>query len=236
MRDPGAGAAALAVVIPALQEAQRLPLLLADLAAAAHIVQELIVVDGGSSDATARIARLAGARLLHGTPGRGAQLALGVQASNAPWLLLLHADARLPPDWADRLRTAIQADPDGAWAFRLAIDGRDPRLRWLEAAVQLRSRWRRLPYGDQGLLLSRRLLNAAGGVAPLPLMEDLDLILRLRRFAAIRLLPVALRVDGRRWRRLGIVRTALANAALRRAWRRGVPAAELARRYYGQPP
>ena len=236
MRDPGAGAAALAVVIPALQEARRLPLLLADLAAAANLLQEVIVVDGGSSDATARIARLAGARLVRCAPGRGAQLALGVQASTAPWLLLLHADARLPPDWADRLRNAIQTDPDGVWAFRLAIEGRDPRLRWLEVAVQLRSRWRRLPYGDQGLLLSRRLLNAAGGVAPLPLMEDLDLILRLRRLASIRLLPVALRVDGRRWRRLGIVRTALANAALRRAWRRGVPATELARRYYGQPP
>ncbi|MFN9693165.1 MAG: TIGR04283 family arsenosugar biosynthesis glycosyltransferase [Synechococcaceae cyanobacterium] len=223
----------LAVVIPCLQEAQRLPRLLADLAAAADLVRELVVVDGGSSDATARIALLGGARLLRCAPGRGGQLALGVAATTAPWLLLLHADARLPQGWARWLSAAIRADPEAAWAFRLAINARDPRLRLVEWAVVWRSRWRQLPYGDQGLLLSRRLLNAAGGVPTLPLLEDLVLIQRLRRHAPIRLLPVALRVDGRRWRRLGVWRTALANAAIRRAWRRGVPAAELARRYYG---
>ena len=81
--------------------------------------------------------------------------------------------------------------------------------------------------------MSRQLLSAAGGVAPLPLLEDLELMLRLRRLAPIRLLPLALRVDGRRWRQLGVWRTALANAAVRRAWRRGVPAATLAAQYYG---
>ena len=227
-------APALAVVIPSLQEAQRLAPLLADLAPAADLVRELVVVDGGSSDATARIALLGGARLLRCARGRGGQLALGVAATTAPWLLLLHADARLPPDWAHWLRAAIDADPGAAWAFRLAIDARDPRLRLVEWAVNWRSRWRQLPYGDQGLLLSRQLLTAAGGVAPLPLLEDLELIERLRGLAPIRLLPVPLRVDGRRWQRLGVWRTALANAAIRRAWRRGVPAAELAGRYYGR--
>ena len=222
----------LAVVIPALQEAQRLPLLLADLAADDDLVRELVVVDGGSSDATATIAMLGGARLLRCAPGRGGQLALGVAATTAPWLLLLHADARLPADWFLGLRAAIRADPEAAWAFRLAIEARDPRLRLVEWAVQWRSRSRGLPYGDQGLLLSRQLLTAAGGVAPLPLLEDLELILRLRRLAPIRLLPMALRVDGRRWRRLGVWRTAMANAAIRRAWRRGIPEGELARRYY----
>ena len=192
-----------------------------------------VVVDGGSGDATARAAGLAGARVLRTPPGRGGQLRAGVAATAAPWLLLLHADARLPPDWVACLRQAIRRDPQAAWAFRLAIAGRDPRLRWLEGAVQLRCRWRQLPYGDQGLLLSRHLLNAAGGIAPLPLMEDLELVLRLRRLAPIRLLPLALRVDGRRWQRLGIWRTAWTNAGLRRAWRRGVPTAELARQYYG---
>jgi rSAM/selenodomain-associated transferase 2 len=236
LHPPPAIAPPLAVVIPSLQEAQRLALLLADLAPAADLVRELVVVDGGSSDATARIALLGGARLIRCSRGRGGQLALGVAATSAPWLLLLHADARLPRHWAHRLRAAIWADPGAAWAFRLAIDGRDPRLRLVEWTVHWRSRWRQLPYGDQGLLLSRKLLTAAGGVAPLPLLEDLDLIQRLKRLAPIRLLPVALLVDGRRWQRLGVWRTALANAAIRRAWRRGVPAAELARRYYGRRP
>lgn len=236
LQGQASAAPALAVVIPSLQEAQRIALLLADLAPAADLVRELVVVDGGSSDATARIALLGGARLLRCARGRGGQLALGVAATTAPWLLLLHADARLPPDWAACLRAAISADPAAAWAFRLAIDGRDPRLRLVEWTVHWRSRWRHLPYGDQGLLLSRQLLTAAGGVAPLPLLEDLELIQRLKRLAPIRLLPTVLRVDGRRWQRLGVWRTALANAAIRRAWRRGVPAAELARRYYGRRP
>jgi hypothetical protein len=102
--------------------------------------------------------------------------------------------------------------------------------------VGLRSRWRRLPYGDQGLLLSRRLHEAAGGIAPLPLMEDLEFVQRLRRHGRISLLPLALLVNGRRWRRLGVWQTLLANARLRRAWRRGAPVEQLLERYYRSSP
>jgi hypothetical protein len=105
----------------------------------------------------------------------------------------------------------------------------------VEAAVWLRSLCWQLPYGDQGLLLSRRQLVAVGGIRPLPLMEDLDLVQRLRRQVPIRLLPLALRVDGRRWRRLGVWRTCWSNWRLRRAWRRGVPAPILAQIYRGGP-
>jgi hypothetical protein len=105
----------------------------------------------------------------------------------------------------------------------------------VEASVWLRSLWRQLPYGDQGLLLSRRQLVAVGGIRPLPLMEDLELVQRLRRQVPIRLLALALRVDGRRWRRLGVLRTSWTNWRLRQAWRRGVPAAILAELYRGGP-
>ncbi|MEB3199404.1 MAG: TIGR04283 family arsenosugar biosynthesis glycosyltransferase [Synechococcaceae cyanobacterium] len=223
----------LSVVIAARDEAARLPLLLADLAAASPPPLELVVVDGRSRDATARLARLAGARVLSCPPCRGAQQALGVAATAAPWLLLLHADARLPQGWERTVQQAMDRGTHGAWAFRLAIAGDGPGLRLVELAVLLRCRWRRLPYGDQGLLLPRTLLQAAGGLRPLPLMEDLDLVLRLRRLGPLQLLPAALRVDGRRWRRLGIWRVSLSNARLRRAWRAGVPAEELAARYYG---
>jgi len=225
----------LAVVIPAYQEAARLPGLLAQLAQAPHLVAEVVVVDAGSDDATVLVARLAGAQVLRSEANRGRQLALGVAASSAPWLLLLHADARLPVGWARALAQAMAGGDHQAWAFRLAIDGADPALRWVEAAVGLRCRWRQLPYGDQGLLLSRRQLAAVGGIRPLPLMEDLDLVLRLRRQVPIRLLPLALRVDGRRWRRLGVLRTSWSNWRLRRAWRRGVPAPILAELYRGAP-
>ena len=226
---------ALAVVIPALNEAQRLPLLLADLALAPPaLLAERLVVDGGSSDATALAAQLAGARLLRSAPGRGAQLRAGVAATTAPWLLLLHADARLPSGWAEAIARAI-ATPQGlggcAWCFDLAVDGAGWSLRLLEQAVAWRTHWRRLPYGDQGLLLPRALLQRCGGIAPLPLMEDLELVLRLRRQASIRSLGLPLRVDGRRWRRLGVLGCAWRNAALRRAWRRGHDPVALARSY-----
>jgi len=233
----------LAVVIPALEEAARLPLLLADLAAAPPgLIAERVLVDGGSRDGSDRLAQLAGARLIRSAAGRGAQLQRGIAATTAPWLLLLHADARLQPGWAQAVAVAIAPPPagssavDAAWCFDLAVEGAGLKLRLLELAVAWRSRWRQLPYGDQGLLLPRRLLETAGGIAPLPLMEDLDLVLRLRRCAAIRSLGLPLTVDGRRWRRLGVLGTARRNAALRRAWRRGCGVEELAARYYGGTP
>jgi rSAM/selenodomain-associated transferase 2 len=223
----------LSVVIAARNEAPRLPSLLADLGALTWPLGEVVVVDGHSDDGTATLARLAGARVCHGAPCRGAQLAAGVAASGGSWLLLLHADARLPANWRELVGGALGQGEATAWAFHLAIDGPGPQLRLVETLVGLRSRWRGLPYGDQGLLVSRRALEAAGGIAPIPLMEDLDLVLRLGRRGPIRLLPAALRVSARRWRRLGLLATALANARLRRAWRRGESPQRLAQRYYG---
>jgi rSAM/selenodomain-associated transferase 2 len=226
----------IAVVIAARNEAPRLPLLLADLAAAPQLLGEILVVDGASADATARVAALAGAAVRACPPGRGRQLALGVASTACPWLLLLHADARLALGWDRAVKAALdQADQpvEAAWYFDLAIAAAHPALRLVELAVALRSRWRQLPYGDQGLLVPRRLLARAGGVAPIPLMEDLELMLRLRRFSRLRPLGARLQVDGRRWQALGVWQTALANARLRRAWRRGIPPEALASRYYG---
>jgi rSAM/selenodomain-associated transferase 2 len=225
------GTGPLSVIIPVRNEARGLPPLLADLATAPELVAEVLVVDGGSQDASPRVARLAGARVLASSPGRGGQLRCGIEASGAPWLLLLHGDVRLPGGWAASVARAIAGGDGCAWAFRLAIEGSDPSLRLVEFGVTLRSRWRSLPYGDQGLLLSRALHDRAGGLAPLPLMEDLEFVGRLRRQAPIRLLPGALRVSGRRWRQLGVWQTALTNARLRRAWRRGVGPELLAQRY-----
>lgn len=238
-----AGAAAmtapLAVVIPCLQEAQRLPLLLADLAAAPPgLIAEQLVVDGGSTDGSGSLASLAGAHGIRSAPGRGLQLQRGVASTSAPWLLLLHADARLPQGWGTAVARAIDAGATApeplAWCFDLAVAQAGLGLRLLERAVAWRTRLRQLPYGDQGLLLPRSLLEACGGIQPLPLMEDLDLMLRLRRQATVRSLGLALQVDGRRWRRHGVLGTAWRNAGLRRAWRRGVSADQLAARYYGR--
>jgi rSAM/selenodomain-associated transferase 2 len=229
-----AAAPPLSVIVPVRNEAGRLPLLLADLGRAPRLVREVLVVDGGSEDRTPLLARLGGALTLMAGGGRGPQLACGAERAAAPWLLLLHADVRLPAAWPAAVAAALAQGEEAAWAFGLRIDAGGAALRLVELAVRLRSRWAGLPYGDQGLLLPRRLLEAVGGVPPLPLMEDLELVRRLRVRARIRGLDGAVRVDARRWRRLGVWRTAIANSRLRRAWRRGVPAAELAARYYGR--
>ena len=222
----------LAVVIPALNEAQRLPLLMADLAQAPPtLIRELVLVDGGSGDGTPLIARLAGAQVVQSPAGRGQQLRRGISGTTAPWLLLLHADARLCHDWPLVVQRALQQAP-AAWAFDLAIDAPGLSLRLLELAVRLRSRWRQLPYGDQGLLVPRTVLEQAGGMPALALMEDLLLIQRLRAITRVRSLQRPLQVDGRRWQRHGVIGTAWRNAQLRRAWRRGISADQLARRYY----
>lgn len=212
----------LSVVIVTLNEAAGLPLLLADLTRAPELVGELLVVDGGSRDGTPGVAALAGARVIHSPAGRGMQLARGVAASTGAWILLLHGDARLPADWPGVVMGAMAQARRHAWAFRLGIAGPGPGLRLVELLVSLRSRLRSLPYGDQGLLIERTWLAAAGGITPLPLMEDLELAERLRRRQAIGLLPAAVTVSARRWQRLGVLRTSLTNARLRRAWRRGV--------------
>ena len=221
--SPGATVLApLDVVIAVRNEHRGLPPLLADLARApSGLVRDVLVIDGGSSDGSQRLARLAGARVQSAEAGRGRQLVQGVAASGAPWLLLLHGDARLPPHWPELVAAAI-----------IAVS--DPRLQLVAWAANGRSRWRQLPYGDQGLLLARSLYAAAGGLAPLPLMEDLEFVLRLRCHGPIRLLDGALSVDGRRWQRLGIWRTTWSNARLRRRWRRGMDPTLLAAEYYGQ--
>ena len=236
----------LAVVIAVRNEAERLPLLLADLNHGELPLAEVVVVDGASSDATATVARLAGARVVRADPSRGGQLALGASLTQAHWLLFLHGDGRLPAGWDRAVARAVAgpvagglANPESndlgasAWYFRLTIDASLPALRLVEWAVALRSQWRQLPYGDQGLLVSRRCYLQAGGFAGMPLMEDLDFIQRLHPHGRLRCLGVSLRVDGRRWIERGVWTVGWSNWLLRRAWRRGVGVQELVSRYYG---
>jgi glycosyltransferase involved in cell wall biosynthesis len=221
----------LAVVIPALNEAAHLPLLLAQLVEMPALVAEVLVVDGGSSDGTGAIARLAGARVTALAGGRGAQLAEGARQTTAPWLLFLHGDTRLPPAWGAAVTRALASPPAG-WYFQLQIEAAGLGLTLLQMGVALRSSWLQRPYGDQGLLVRRDQYLAAGGFRPLPLMEDLDLVERLAGQLPLRCLGPGLLVAGRRWRRLGLLGCLWQNWRLRRAWRQGVGAETLAQRYY----
>ena len=214
------------VVIPTLNAARTLGGTLDGLTSAVH---EVIVVDGGSGDATCDIARDGGARLMFGQRGRGAQIGLGVAAAATPWLLILHADTFFAPGWIEAAQ-AHTGDPGRAGYFRFALDSADPRARRLERLVAWRCRVLALPYGDQGLLISRRLLAEVGGVRPLPLMEDVDFVRRLgrRRLAA---LPVAAITSAERWRRHGWQRRSARNLACLALYLCGVPLKFIARLY-----
>ncbi|MGC8475276.1 MAG: TIGR04283 family arsenosugar biosynthesis glycosyltransferase [Acetobacteraceae bacterium] len=216
----------ISVVTPALNAARRIGATLAAVAAAG----ERIVVDGGSTDATAALARAAGARVLSAPRGRGGQLAAGIAAARLPWLLLLHADTVLTAEWPAAATRLIATGPARAGYFRLRLDSPDPRARRLERAVALRCRMLALPYGDQGLLIHRDLLAAAGGIRPLPLMEDVDLIRRLGR-ARLCALDAAAVTAADRWERDGWLRRSARNLACLAGWFAGIPPSRLARWY-----
>ena len=133
------------VVIPALNAATTLPATLATIGR--HAV---VVVDGGSSDATVAIARNAGARVLAAPRGRGSQLAAGIAAVATPWVLLVHADTRLAPGWRDAVARHIECAPGRAGYFSFVVDSADPRARRLERLVAWRCRALALPYGRSG--------------------------------------------------------------------------------------
>ncbi len=217
----------LSVVIPALNVATVLP---GTLAALGSAPAEVLVVDGGSWDGTRQVATAAGARVLGAPRGRGGQLAAGVAAASRPWLLLLHADTRLAPDWLAVATAHMQAAPNRAAYFRFALDSDDRRARRLERLVAWRCRTLALPYGDQGLLLHRDLLCAVGGVRPLPLMEDVDLVCRLGRHRLVGLQAAAV-TSAAKWRRDGWYRRSARNLACLSLYFAGVPPRLIARLY-----
>jgi rSAM/selenodomain-associated transferase 2 len=204
----------LSIIIPTLNAAALLPRTLAVLG---H-VPEIIIVDGGSIDETVAIAAASGARVLTAQRGRGTQIVAGIAAATYPWLLLLHADTSLSPNWA----AAAHVTTAQAGYFRFVLDSHDPRARWLERLVAWRSRVLGLPYGDQGLLIHRDLLRAVGGMKPLPLMEDVDLIRRIGRSKLVPLAADAI-TSARKWETHGYLRRSARNLLCLSLWFAGVP-------------
>ncbi len=173
----------ISVVIPTLNAERSLAYCLARLVPGAMtgLVREVVIADGGSSDETLRIANATGANFVTAPRGRGSQLAAGAEAARSDWLLFLHADTVLDPGWESEVAEFIErAGPDRAAAFRFALDDFGRAARRLEKLVALRCWLFGLPYGDQGLLISKRLYRKIGGYRPMPLMEDVDIVRRLR--------------------------------------------------------
>ncbi|PZV04652.1 MAG: glycosyltransferase [Leptolyngbya sp.] len=229
---------AISVVIPALNEARQLPAVLDRLRAAnfANSI-EVIVVDGGSVDGTAEVAEAQGARVVRATPGRSHQLNCGAAVVTGPLLLFLHADTCLPEGFDRTIRQTLAQPGVVAGAFRLAIDGPGRGLRWVEWGVNLRSRLLQMPYGDQAIFLKAEVFDKLGGFPDLPMMEDFELVRRLRQVGRVAIAPAAVVTSDRRWRTLGILRTTLANQAMIAGYLLGIDPHKLARwyRHLGKP-
>jgi rSAM/selenodomain-associated transferase 2 len=219
------------VVIPALNEAQALPALLGDLRDLALVRPvDVFVVDGGSSDGTGERAAAGGARLLHTSRGRANQLNAGAMAGRGDWLLFLHADSRLGREARGAVVAATETEAAvEAAVFRFAIDLPGFWRRLIETGQAIREALSGLAYGDQGLLIRRRLFEEVGGYPNLPLMEDVAMIRAVRRRTRITRLPAPLVTSGRRYRHGGVMRTWLRHTALISLYLMGVSPRRLAR-------
>ncbi|MHC4884937.1 MAG: TIGR04283 family arsenosugar biosynthesis glycosyltransferase [Planctomycetota bacterium] len=198
-------APAISVIIPALDEAQRV-------AAAVHSVighgNECIVVDGGSGDDTRKRASQVGATVIESPPGRGRQMNHGAELAGGEILIFLHADTLLPENFAEAVKTCCADSGCAGGAFRLQFDESSARASMVAAWANLRSRFLLLPFGDQALFCRREIFQTIGGFPAWPSLEDLELVCRLRRQGGLILLPVAVTSSFRRWREQGFWRTA----------------------------
>lgn len=178
----------ITVVIPTLNAERELTRTMAALvpAVVTGLVRRVVIADGGSSDDTLQMADIAGADVVASDRGRGVQLAKGAAQVSTPWILFIHADTILERGWEKDVSSFLELVDSGrrpvsAAAFRFSLDDFGLRPRILEKLVDFRCLLFRLPYGDQGLLISKQLYNEIGGFRDMPLMEDIDLIKRLGR-------------------------------------------------------
>lgn len=224
--------APLSIVIPTLNASAEIGPTLAALTEGLGegLIAELILTDGGSSDDIAAVAEAAGARLVTGPPGRGGQLARGVAAARAPWLLILHADSRPEPGWVAAVQAHLTDAPEAAAYFDLRFDAQGALPRMVAGWANLRARLFRLPYGDQGLLISRALYTKSGGYPEIPLMEDVALARALK--GPLRPLRHKVTTSAARYQRDGWLRRGARNLGTLLLYLLGRDPARLAAKYH----
>jgi rSAM/selenodomain-associated transferase 2 len=219
----------ISVIVPTLNEQAQLQATLSQVYLADG--DELIVVDGGSTDATVALARQFTPLVLSSPPSRARQMNSGARLAKGDILLFLHADTRLPGDALDAVRTVMQRPDIVGGAFRLAFLPATPALRLIAWGTNMRTRLGRLPYGDQALFMRRQLFEALGGYADVPFLEDVKLVQALRRHGKLALLPQLVHTSGRRWLQDGVVYTTVRNNLLMVCYFCGVSPATLKRWY-----
>ena len=223
----------VSAIIPALNEAAHIAATLQSVCAGRP--HEIILVDGGSTDETRAIAEAAGATVLRSKPGRARQMNAGAARATGNVFLFLHADTLLPNDWTRIVQGTLGQPGVVAGSFGFRIAERFAGRRLVEWTTNLRSRWFQNPYGDQTQFLRRALFEEFGGFADLPIMEDYELNQRLRKRGRVATSSAAAITSGRRWKKLGVIRTTLINKVIITGYHFGVCPHKLARFYRRAP-
>ena len=221
----------ICVVIPTYNAAEGLASLLVQLRGKAD---RIVVADGDSDDATIAIAA-PHALIAAGAFGRGQQLALGASwAGEADWLLFIHADNRLPENWENSVKRHINRHPSAVGYFQYRADAKGFWPRFMSFWVGMRCHWWGLPYGDQGVLISRDMYDAVGGYPAQDLFEDVAIIDAIKaQFGRTKLRPLKghIEIDVSKYEREGIWARGRKNLKLLKAYRRGEDVAALTERY-----
>ena len=225
--------APISIIIPAYNAEANLPDCLASLMPGLEdgLIREVILVDGGSDDHTTKIAESTGANVLIAPEkGRSAQLRHGADNARGDWLLFLHADTTLSPEWVDRTGAHITERPNKAAAFTLAYRSDHPMAKTIARRANWRSRVLSLPYGDQGLLISRALYDEVGGFPKIPVMEDVEIIRAIGK-KRLTILSAEARTDASKYERDGWRKRSWHNAALITRYLLGASPEKLAKHY-----
>lgn len=226
----GTMTAPVSIIIPTLNSVQGLGPTLASVyeGVSSGLVCEVIFADGGSDDEIGKLAGDLGAELVRSPKGRGTQMAAGAKASRGEWLLFLHSDTALSEGWAHDIRKHMVECHDHPGYFRLAFDAKGFAPWFVSGWANIRAALFGLPYGDQGLLVSRLEYNRAGGFDNIPLMEDVQLVRRLprpRRMGATAI------TSAERYQSDGWFRRGLRNLTILLLYFLGAPPENLAKRY-----
>ncbi|MDJ0596952.1 MAG: TIGR04283 family arsenosugar biosynthesis glycosyltransferase [Pleurocapsa sp. MO_226.B13] len=222
----------ISIIIPVLNEAAIIKSTLDRLQDNANL--EVIVVDGGSQDNTVIIVREMGVKVITASGGRSAQMNAGAKIAQGDILLFLHGDSKLPPEFFSLTLKTLKQPKAIAGAFELAIEGEARSLRWIELLVKMRSHLFSLPYGDQGIFITKQAFAEVGGFPNLPIMEDFELIQRLKKKGNIAIAPAAVTTSGRRWQKLGVWKTTLINQLIIAGYYLGISPTKLSKFYRQQ--
>ena len=222
----------ISIIIPTINEANNLPLLLSDLS---NIQKEgeIIIVDCGSEDKTVDIANIYGAKVYKSEErNRGLQLNIGAKNSKGDWLIFLHADTRLTHDWFKKINSFLNGDKNYIYYFKFKISDEKIIFRVLEILVNLRSQFFKQPYGDQGLVIHRTTYFKNNGFRKIPLMEDVDFLRRLKNKKKLKQLNLPIFISSRKWEKTNIFLQALKNWNFRRRWLKGESTKSIYSDYY----